>query len=72
MENIKYEVIVSTGEIIERPMTPEELAQDEIDRNEAAERLAAKEAVQAEIEAKRQALLNKLGITAEEAALLLG
>lgn len=59
---------VETGEIIEREMTANELAQWEADK-------AAAEAIKTEVEAKeaaRQALLHKLGITADEAKLLLG
>ena len=62
----------STGEHIVREMTAEEQAQRDA---EVAAWLAAKEAkAQAETEAaaKRQALLDKLGITEEEAKLLLG
>jgi len=57
-----------TGEIIEREMNAEELAQQAID--EAQEQTRQAEA--AAKEAQRQALLDKLGITAEEAQLLLG
>ncbi len=62
------EVNCATGEVIERPLTADEIAaqaQAEVDRL-AAE---AEAAVKAEAKA---ALLAKLGITAEEAALLLG
>jgi hypothetical protein len=59
---------VETGEVIEREMTAEELAQLEADKVSSAERKAA----QAETAAARQALLARLGITAEEAQLLLG
>ena len=58
---------VETGEIIEREMTAEEIAQQEIDE-------AAFQARQAEAETKAQAkaeLLERLGITADEAKLLL-
>jgi len=58
---------VETGEIIEREMTAEEIAQQEIDE-------ANYKARQAEITAKAQAkaeLLERLGITADEAKLLL-
>ena len=72
MANLKHEVIVSTGEIVEREMTADELAQDKIDREAAAEREAAAAAEKAAAEAARQALLDKLGITADEAKLLLG
>jgi hypothetical protein len=61
-----------TGETIQRDMTDEELSQLEIDRSEAAAKLEAEEA---EAEAKataKAALLDRLGITAEEATLLLG
>lgn len=59
---------VETGEIIEREMNAQELAQLEIDKARAeaeATEATAKEAA-------RQALLDKLGITADEAKLLLG
>lgn len=59
---------VDTGEIVEREMNAEELAQWEADQAIAA----ATAATQAETEAARQALLDKLGITAYEAKLLLG
>lgn len=72
MNNIKHEVIVSTGEILEREMTAEELAQDKLDREAAAAEAANKKAEIAAKEAARQALLDKLGITADEAKLLLG
>lgn len=59
---------ISTGEIIDREMNDLEFAQYEADR-------AANTAAQAEIEAKataRQEILDRLGLTADEAALLLG
>jgi 4'-phosphopantetheinyl transferase EntD len=59
---------VETGEIIEREMNADELAQFELD-NAAAQEKAEKLAAQ---QAARQALLDKLGITADEAKLLLG
>lgn len=57
----------TTGEVIVRPMTKEELAQVEIDKATDAANKAAYEAEQI----ARQALLAKLGITADEAKLLL-
>ena len=57
-----------TDEVIDREMNAEEFAAYEAQK-------ARDEAVHAEIEAKAEAkaaLLNKLGITADEAALLLG
>ena len=57
-----------TGEIVLRDMNADELAQLEIDKVNAqakAEALAAKQAA-------RQAVLDKLGLTADEAQALLG
>jgi hypothetical protein len=59
---------VETGEETERPMTAEEFAQWEIDIAASIAREQAKE----EQALARAALLERLGITAEEAALLLG
>jgi hypothetical protein len=62
------EVNCTTGEEIVRDATTEEIAQMQLDAANAA-------AVQAEAEAKaaeRQAILDRLGLTAEEAQLLLG
>ena len=56
-----------TGEIIEREMTAAEIKQQEKD---LATTLAIEQA-KAERAAARQALLDKLGITADEAKLLL-
>jgi len=58
---------VETGESIERAMTSDELAQHQADKatNDAA--IAAHE----KAESDKAALLAKLGITAEEAKLLL-
>ena len=65
------EVNCETGEVIERPLTADEIA-----ANEAAAAKAEADRVAAEAEAATKAqakadLLAKLGITAEEAALLL-
>lgn len=57
-----------TGKTIEREMNAEELAQHENDQQQA-EILKQKELNK---ESARQALLDKLGITQEEAHLLLG
>ena len=66
------EINCETGEVIERPLTADEIA-----ANEAAAAQAAADALAEEAEAEAKAaakadLLAKLGITAEEAALLLG
>jgi len=57
-----------TGEIVEREMNSAELAQHEADLAASAQRKADKEAK----EAAKAELLEKLGITADEAKLLLG
>ena len=59
---------LETGEEIEREMTDAELAQREADKSEAA----AKKAEIAAKAANRQAILDRLGLTEEEARLLLG
>jgi len=68
----KLIINVETGEIIERQLNAEELAQQKIDEanNEAAKALA--DAESAAKAAKRAQLLSKLGITEEEARILLG
>ena len=57
----------TTGEIIEREMNKEELAQLQIDAANEEAKLAAAEAKAA----AKAALLDRLGITADEAKLLL-
>jgi hypothetical protein len=58
----------ATGETIEREPNEAELAQLEVD----AENKAIKDAADAEKVEARAALLDRLGITEQEAALLLG
>ena len=58
---------IETNEIIERDMTTEELAQVEIDRQTAENEFNIK----LEKSIARQELLDRLGITADEAKLLL-
>jgi hypothetical protein len=58
---------LATNEVIEREMNDAEFAQYEIDQAEAAERATAEAAKAAE----KDALLARLGITADEAKLLL-
>lgn len=65
------EINCETGEVIERPLTADEIAANEAAAAQAeAERVAAEAEAQAKAAAKAD-LLAKLGITAEEAALLL-
>ncbi len=59
---------VTTGEIIEKPFTKEEIADFTARQKAAAEHFAAEQAKQ---EAKQE-LLDKLGISADEAKLLFG
>ena len=58
---------IETGETTERPFTKEEIAQMEAN----AARNAAEAEVEAQKETDKAALLAKLGITADEAKLLL-
>lgn len=62
----------TTGEVIERELTANELAQAEADNANAIASKNAEAKLAATQEAQRAALLDKLGITADEAALLLG
>lgn len=68
---MKYEAIVSTGEVIVREMNDKEIEQHNLD----IAKIAAKEALEAEEIAKianeRALILEKLGITEAEAKLLL-
>lgn len=61
------EINATTGKIVERDLTKEEIQQVALDKAAYEERIAAIESKQA----ARLALLNKLGITQEEAQLLL-
>ena len=65
---MKIEANATTGEIIEREMTETEIAQDLADQAEAT----AREAEAATKAAEKSALFAKLGITEDEARLLLG
>ena len=62
------EVNALTGEVITRDFTEAETAQSELDKAEAKAQAAA----QAAKVAARQAVLDKLGLTLDEAAALLG
>lgn len=70
MQEIIHNVV--TDEIQIREFSAEEIAQHKKDAAESEKRLKE---IEAEIEAKltaRQAILEKLGLTEEEAAILLG
>ena len=72
---IAIEVNCQTGDVTERPLTAEEIAQREADAAAAAaaeaERVAAEEA-KAAAKASALAKLEALGLTADEASALLG
>jgi hypothetical protein len=72
MADTKIVVDCSTGEVSEIELTQEEVAQREADAIAAAEAKAVEDADKAAKAADKAALLERLGITAEEAALLLG
>jgi hypothetical protein len=65
------EVNCATGEVVERPLTAEELAQREADAAAFAAKQHEEEAAAAEAAVAKAALLAKLGITEDEAKLLL-
>jgi hypothetical protein len=67
------EVNCATGEVVERPLTAEELAQREVDAAAFAEAQAEREATEAAAQAAKEsanAKLAALGLTAEEIAAL--
>jgi hypothetical protein len=65
------EVNCATGEVTERPLTAEELVQREADAKAYAEAKALEDADKAAKEIAKTELLTKLGITDDEAKLLL-
>jgi len=69
---IKIEVNCATGIAVEVPLTADEIAQREVDAAAAEADRVAKEAADAVKATDKAALLVKLGITEEEAQLLLG
>ncbi len=71
MSDIKIEVNCETGEVTETPLTAEEIAQRELDAQAAAAKEHEDEVAAAEAAEAKAALLTKLGITADEAKLLL-
>jgi len=71
MADTKIVVNCETGEVTEVELTADEIAQREADRVAFEAEQAAKEAAAAEAAAKKAELLAKLGITEDEAKLLL-
>ena len=61
-----------TGETITRDLTADEIAQHEADEAQAVKDAAAKAKADANKQAARQAVLDKLGLTANEVTALLG
>jgi hypothetical protein len=73
MSDIKIEVNCETGEVVEVPLTAEEIQQRELDAIAAATAAAEVEAAakaEADAKASAQAKLAKLGLSAEEIAAL--
>ena len=64
------EINCETGEVIERELTADELAQREADAKAAADQQAAQDKAAADKAAARQAVYAKLGLTADEIAAL--
>ena len=62
---------VATDTVVDREMNDAEFAQYEIDKTAAEARAAEEAAAKAEADAAKAAVLSRLGITAEEARLLL-
>jgi hypothetical protein len=65
------EVNCTTGEVTERPLTAQEITQREADAAAAVARQAEEDAKAAADAVAKDALLTKLGITEDEAKLLL-
>jgi hypothetical protein len=72
MADTKIVVDCSTGEVSEIELTAEEVAQRTADAKAFADAKAVEEADKAVKAVDKAALLERLGITADEAALLLG
>jgi hypothetical protein len=72
MADTKIVVDCSTGEVSEIELTAEEVAQREADAKTYADEKAKEEADKAAKAADKAALLEKLGISEDEAKLLLG
>ena len=66
------EVFADENRTVEREMTVEEVAAIAADHKAAQDRKAAEEKLAADRADAKSALLERLGITADEAALLLG
>jgi len=68
----RIEVNCETGEVLEIELTAAEVAQLEADVAAAETQRKADEKAAADKATAREAILNRLGLTADEAAILLG
>lgn len=68
----RIEVNCTTGEVLEIELTDEEVAQREADAAAHAAEQAKREADEAAKATARAEILDRLGLTADEAAILLG
>jgi hypothetical protein len=68
----RIEVNCTTGEVLEIELTDEEVAQREADAAAAETQRKADEKAAADKAVARNAILDRLGLTADEAAILLG
>ncbi len=68
----RIEVNCETGEVLEIELTAAEVAQLEADAAPAETQRKADEKAAADKATAREAILNRLGLTADEAAILLG
>ena len=68
----KLVVDCSTGEATYVPLTAEEIAQREADAAAWAQEQADREAAEAARQAQREAIMTRLGLTADELKVLLG
>jgi hypothetical protein len=68
----RIEVNCTTGEVLEIELTDEEVAQREADATAAETQRKADEKAAADKAVARTAILDRLGLTAEEASILLG
>ena len=72
---MRYELNVTTGQLVDRDPTPEELAQEALDHAAAAAAQAERDAAEAArvaAKASAQAKLAALGLTESEISALLG
>jgi hypothetical protein len=68
----RIEVNCETGEVLEIELTDAEVLQREAEAETRAAELAEREAEAADKATARAAILDRLGLTADEAAILLG